>query len=524
MVSINQVNPILSRRQFLLLAGGAGAALALPACTFNPPLRRGVFPGFGDAERPYLGLATSLRQEYDYPARVEGRLPPELRGILYRNGPGLFERGGQRKRTLLDGDGMVQAFRFQPEEVRYRNRFVRTRRFVEEEKAGNFLYPSWSTQAPGGWWANVWPTDKLLSQAGITVYLRNNRLYAFDESSYPYELDPVTLATIGESRLGMPADSTLFSAHSKIDRKSGEWLLFGIQYGPKPRLHLTQFSADGSLKRHRAIDMPRNIYFHDFFVSDRHVIFNLQPVEIGIWSFLFGTQSMAGSLSWRPERGSDILVLERDGNSPPLWLSTDACFMWHSFNAWERQGEIVADFIGYANPDHLIGNDPVVFAVMEGRRGNYRFPGELRRYRIDPGRRTIRQEILDRGSYEWPRINDLHLCHPYRIGYVGKCRPGEFFWSIITRIDMESGVTANFDFGEGVYCSEPVFIPRPGHRYDPGDPREPGWLTTEVYDSHTRRSYLAVLVAERLEDGPLAKVHLNHHAPFSYHGFWQPAG
>jgi all-trans-8'-apo-beta-carotenal 15,15'-oxygenase len=35
-----------------------------------------------------------------------------LQGTLYRNGPGLFDRGGGRKRMLLDGDGMIQAYQF----------------------------------------------------------------------------------------------------------------------------------------------------------------------------------------------------------------------------------------------------------------------------------------------------------------------------------------------------------------------------------------------------------------------------
>ena len=36
---------------------------------------------------------------------VEGRLPRELaNGVLYRNGPALFERGGKEYKHMLDGD------------------------------------------------------------------------------------------------------------------------------------------------------------------------------------------------------------------------------------------------------------------------------------------------------------------------------------------------------------------------------------------------------------------------------------
>jgi all-trans-8'-apo-beta-carotenal 15,15'-oxygenase len=65
-----------------------------------------------------------------------------------------------------------------------------------------------------------------------------------------------------------------------------------------------------------------------------------------------------------------------------------------------------------------------------------------------------------------------------------------------------------------------VFVPIPGYQYRASDPDEPGWLLSELYDNRTKRSSLAVLRAERLADGPIATVHLRHHVPFSFHGWW----
>jgi all-trans-8'-apo-beta-carotenal 15,15'-oxygenase len=78
----------------------------------------------------------------------------------------------------------------------------------------------------------------------------------------------------------------------------------------------------------------------------------------------------------------------------------------------------------------------------------------------------------------------------------------------------------SYDFGLRQYCTEPVFVPRPGLAYETGSGEEPGWLLTLVYDGNTKRSYLAVLAADALADGPLARVHLRHHVPFSFHGYW----
>ncbi len=510
---------MLTRRHFLQLAGGAAAALALPGCVASPPFKKDVFPDFGDPARPYLGLATSLREEHDYEAVTEGRVPRELAGTLYRIGPGLFDRGGLRKRSVLDGDGMVQSFHFHGGGVHYRNRFVRTAKFVDEEKSGSFLYPTWSTQAPGGWLANFWGPGRIKNQAGITVYLRNGRLYAFDESAFPYELDPETLATIGETRFGLPPEFTIYAAHSKIDPVTGEWLHFGLSYAREATLHVTVFAGDGTLKSHRAVALPRYVYMHDWFVSERHLIFNLHPVEISIWGVILGRRSLIDALRWRPEHGNLIMVMERGGTGAPLFMEAPPCFMWHSLNAHERGGEVIADFIGYQNPDHFIGANPISSSIMTGRPGEHAFPGQICRYLVNPAKRQVRQEKFSGGSYEWPRINELHRCHPHRFGYMAKTRPGDFFWSAICRVDMESGRMEDYDFGPGNYCSEPVFAPLPGTSYTEAGP-EPGWLLSEVYQSRSRTSYLAVLRAERLADGPAALVHLTHHAPFSYHGWW----
>ena len=511
---------MLSRRQLLWLAGEAAASLVVSGCVSSPPLRKGVFEDFGDPARPYLGLATSLREEHSYQARVEGSIPVELRGTLYRNGPGLFDRGGLRKRNLLDGDGMVQSFRFHEFGVHYRNRFVRTSKYLAEQAAGRFLYPSWSTQAPGGFWANFMATGAISGQAGITVFPWQGRLYAFDECALPYELDPDSLETVGVSRLGLPEGFTIYAAHAKLDPRSGDWLHFGILYGPSPKLHVTVFSRGGSLKFHRELPMPRNVYMHDWFVSERHLVFTCHPAEIAFWSVFLGRKSLVEALSWKPELGNLVVVLDRNLDTPPLILETGASFMWHSCNAQDKGNGIVADFIGYGNPDHFVGADPVASAVMAGRRGEYAFPGSLRRYLIDPGARSIREEVLDEGSYEWPRINEQHRCRDYRFVYLIKTRPGDFFWTIVRRVDMRNGRRDEYDFGPGCYLTEPVFVPLPGKDYQADDPVEPGFLLIEAYDSKARRSFLAVLRAENIGAGPVAIVQLEHHVPFSYHGWW----
>jgi carotenoid cleavage dioxygenase len=70
---------------------------------------------------------------------VQGDLPRELCGTLWRNGPNpqFAPRGAYH---WFDGDGMIHAFRFRDGRVSYRNRWVRTARFQAERAAGESLF------------------------------------------------------------------------------------------------------------------------------------------------------------------------------------------------------------------------------------------------------------------------------------------------------------------------------------------------------------------------------------------------
>jgi all-trans-8'-apo-beta-carotenal 15,15'-oxygenase len=153
---------------------------------------------FHAAPRGLALLGVSERGGRDELPLIEGEIPRELRGSLYRNGPGLFERGGVRKPHLLDGDGLVQRLSFDDGAVRYQNAFVRTPKFVAEEAADAYRFSTWSMRRPGGVLANLGGAMPQ-TQAGITVYPFNDDLYAFDEVSPPFGLDPQTLETRGRS-------------------------------------------------------------------------------------------------------------------------------------------------------------------------------------------------------------------------------------------------------------------------------------------------------------------------------------
>ena len=91
------------------------------------------------ARNPSLLAFESVRaSELAAPLKtVAGRLPPELTGVLWRNGPAEHERFGHRYGHWFDGDGMVQAFSFDGAGVTHRARILDTPKRRRENAGGD---------------------------------------------------------------------------------------------------------------------------------------------------------------------------------------------------------------------------------------------------------------------------------------------------------------------------------------------------------------------------------------------------
>lgn len=459
------------------------------------------------------GLACSMSVEHDYYPVLEGDMPSALRGTLYRNGPGRFELGGVRKNHLLDGDGMIQAFDIHDGRVRYRNRFVRTEKYRAEEQAGRFTLPTWTTRAPGGPLRNI--GNRIKSQAGVTTLVKNGRLLAFDEVGLPYGLDPETLITTGVQQVGPTDVHPDYKAHTKTDAKSGNWLLLGVENGARQHLHLVEHAADGTLRRHHRIASPRQSYIHDWFATERYVLVLLHPVQVSLGWFLSGLASFTDSMRWQPRKGNLLMVVDRSGASPPVVLETSACFMWHSLNAFEMGDSIVADFVGYDEPDHFLGEKAAFKAIMRGMQGLQKCPGLVRRYVIELRKKKIVQEVLSNENHEFPILDPRTALRRHRFGYFTTGRPGTVFHNGLARLNVDTGQRDVAILGDQVHLGEPIFVP------DRDAPDEQGWLLSLGLDGGTGHSFLGVFRSERLADGPLARVLLQHPTPLSFHGWWQ---
>jgi carotenoid cleavage dioxygenase len=435
---------------------------------------------------------------------VRGEIPRELAGVYMRNGPNpAFPPISYT--WPFDGDGMVHALYFAEGRASYRNRFVLTAGLRAERRAGRALYGGLARPVPPDP-ALVGPDGDpgpFKNVANTNVVRHAGRTLALWEAGLPYELTR-DLDTLGPYDFAGGVRGAV-TAHPKLDPATGEMLLF--RYGPRaPHLLFTAVDAAGAVARQVPIEAPVPVMVHDFAATPAHVVFVLCPVVID------GEAARRGGpvLAWRPELGTRIAVLRRDGTEPPRWFDADPFFLFHIMNAHEEDGagRIVVDYVqhgaflapGAAPPclwrltlDLAGGSAAAARRQLDDRVGE--FP------RVDPARAGLRNR------YGWL---------PVRGGSASEGHGGGF--GALARYDFDTGAVAVRDFGPGREVDEPVFVPRPGAAEE-GD----GWVMAYVYDRASDGSVCVVLDARDIGRAPVAEVAMPRRVPHGFHGNWMPA-
>jgi len=468
--------------------------------------------GAGEGGYPWSAGFRTLSGEFDYRVdEIEGRVPPYLRGTLFRNGSGRNEIAGQWFPHWFDGDGMISAIRFDDQGIHFRNRYVRSAGYVEETRANRVRYRGFGKMRPGGALANAFRLPG--NVANTSVLLHEERLLALWEGGPPTALDPRTLATLGiedfDSRV------RAFSAHPKIDPQTGEVFNFGIDYGRKTTLTPYRIHG-GEVIALPAVTLPYPVMNHDFVLTQNHLVFCIGPILVHPLKMMLGLRSFDGALAWDGARPTLILVLPRDGRGDPRWIETEPFFQFHFANGYEQDGTLVIDVTRY--PDYGIVGD----ALRNYWHSEWPADGmaSLMRLRVDLSSGTVTTHGFAAGNAnEFPRIDPRRVARPYRYAYIANNAPGqsEGLQQHITRVDVDTGQTVSHDFGPDGYVGEPVFIAASATGEE-----DDGIVVALVFAPNEGRTNIVGLDARDIAASPLFVAKLKHHVPYSLHGTFTP--
>ena len=321
---------IPSRRSFLMGAAALSAAVVTPDA-----VRAAQAMGASD-----WSLATA-DVEVDVAPRamrlISGRAPEGLTGDLFRNGPAKFRRPGRSAGHWFDGDGLVRRFRVGGGQAELSARFVDTPKRRQEERLGAMVMPGFGTAADPR--AEIGTVDDA-NPANTSVHKVGDALWALWEAGSPTAMDPETLETRGFVTLRPDLRAMPFLAHPRIEPDGRIWNL-GMSGA---RAIVWRLDASGELEAAEVIDLPRASYVHDFTATDRHLVIVLQP-----WVHARQTFPLSQAFEWRPQDGTQVLVIDKADLSRRRVFELPAFGFFHLGDAWSDGEDIRFDVC--AHPD-----------------------------------------------------------------------------------------------------------------------------------------------------------------------------
>jgi all-trans-8'-apo-beta-carotenal 15,15'-oxygenase len=468
-----------------------------------------------DWQRGYESLTT----EYSYAiTNIDGEIPAGLEGTLFRNGPGKLDINGEMLHHPFDGDGMISAVSFKDGKAWFRNRYVRTEGFLAESAAGKILYRGvFGTQKPGGWLANIFDL-KFKNIANTSVIYWGDRLLALWEAGLPHELEPHTLETIGPSTLdNLLSDQDAWSAHPRIDPgapgQEHRLINFSVKTGLSTQVTVYELSPHNELLQKKTFSIPGFAFIHDFIVTPRYYIFFQNPVSLNPIPFALGLRGAGQCIAFNDKQPTRVWIMPRGAGTMQV-LETESCFVFHHANAYEIDNQIVVDSICYANfptvePDVKFRN--IEFGSLP--------EGQLWRFRIDLTHKTVSKEVLSNRCCEFPALNPQNSGRPYRFVVLGAAHEtrGNAPLQALVKLDLSSGTQTSWSAAPRGFVGEPIFVPKPASTAE-----DEGWILSPIYNAEHHRTDIVILDAQAFEQGPIARLHLNHHIPYGLHGCFAP--
>ncbi|XPS68742.1 hypothetical protein M3J09_001028 [Ascochyta lentis] len=121
----------------------------------------------------------------------EGSIPAEIEGTFYRVMPDPHQIPFISDDPWFNGDGNISAFNIKDGRCHFKQKYVRTEKFIREAAAGRALVGKYRNKYTDA------VAFRVRSTANTNIVYFNGKLLACKEDSPPYAMDPKTLDTIG---------------------------------------------------------------------------------------------------------------------------------------------------------------------------------------------------------------------------------------------------------------------------------------------------------------------------------------
>ncbi|MBX9576079.1 MAG: carotenoid oxygenase family protein [Caulobacteraceae bacterium] len=483
-----------SRRRFLTSAAAASAAVVTPETVWAAMAQ--------DVAAPWALATVDLEADVAPRAMrlVHGRAPIDLTGTLFRNGPGKFRRPGGSATHWFDGDGLMRAFRVQGGTVMLDARFADTPKRRWEGEIEAVVTPGFGTV--GDPRARIGSPDDA-NAANTAVMVAGNEVWALWEGGSPLSMDPADLTTRGFVTLRDDLKGMPFQAHPRRAPDGTIWNV-GTQGDKAVVWHM---QSGGELISAGLVTLPRASYLHDFTATERSLVFVLQP-----WVFERPGMPYASQFAWKPEMGTQVLVVDKADLSRTRLFDLPAFSFFHLGDAWEEaDGTIRFDVA--ANKDASFAIEGA--RVLVAQRGVV--PGEPSMMKLITLHADGRAEMASTGvTGEFPRSDPRRPCSRRRLtAHVHGERSDRPLPNGLAVQDWETGRSSTFLFDDVQIVEEAVFVPRPGRTAE-----DEAWLVAPSINLAEGVTELHAFDVARIADGPVATWRADVALPAGFHGTW----
>lgn len=301
----------------------------------------------------YLGTA-----EMDLHAAllvVSGRVPTDLEGHLFRNGPARHNIGLDRFMHWFDAPGMVQRFSFSGDTVSHHGRLINTARNAIETAAGGIRFSGFGTHGPdltsGG-------SADAQNPANINLIEHAGELLALWEAGSPHVINPETLQTEGRKSWSTATEGMPFGAHPRVDKDRSIW---NIGYSVNPAaLIIYHISAHGQLLQTHILPQSATPMIHDFMITDTKIVIIAPPYT----SSNAQGKAFVDLFEWRNDQPTQVLIIDKDDLSSVTQIEIEPFWVFHFGNAYDiSASQIGFDFALHDDPSFMTQD---AFAAMDG--------------------------------------------------------------------------------------------------------------------------------------------------------------
>lgn len=457
---------------------------------------------------------------------LQGKIPHWLNGCLYRNGPAKFESSTASYNHWFDGQAMLHRYGFSEGQISYRNRFLATSPYTEMNSTGQ-LSSGFETVKPTSLATRLFKT--LLETVGyptgqtyntnVSILPLAGKLMALTEQPVPTLFNPISLETEGAFYFSDRLMGHLSCGHPQYDRKSQEYINYITCFGAINTYNLYRVKATETKRRLIAkIPVKEPCYMHSFALTENFIILVEFPLVIQPLAAIFGGKAPMHCLKWKPERGTNFLVINKHSGKVVARFHSEAFFAFHHINAYERRDEIAIDIAASSQPDLMYKS--YLKQLRAATRSEDHPLAEYRRYILPMHRSDRSQEV----SYE------LRSQHPVEMLCINQRCQGRDYqyayavshnleWSSLVgqllKLDVQNQSCVTW-FEPHTYPGEPIFVAAPNATAE-----DDGVILSVVLDEIKESSFLLVLDARYFTE--LGRAYLPHHVPLEFHGLFLEA-